>query len=359
MTEASSASGSEPRSIIELELMHRWSTHTYRSMCGIPEEAHYLSQVMPREALKHDFMLDGIFAVTALDIARSSQEPDATKYEHIALEYYNRGSASFRELLTDIPPDIYHLMFIFASAAAVMVLGLPQSTGGNGSGSGGVQTALERIITLADLFHGTLLIVHAGWDKIVDAYVPLRAALSTKVDKPDLLDTSQPVDRNELPFRFASLDLLDDDIRPVLARLDAVNDKVHATPRKGEPELSAAQEEERSAAHDMYRLSIFWLKEGFAEQKMDVVKGYCLSFFILAGQEFAAAAKSSQPLALFILMHWAVQLDKLGEEAWWARTVGRQLVHEVSEFLAVSPLSSMPETRDNVAWARRLVGLPT
>lgn len=90
---------SPPRNILELELMHRWSTHTFRTMCGIPEEEPYLSKVMPREALRHEFLLDGLFAVTALDIARSSPEPDATRYERIALEYYNRGSATFRSLL--------------------------------------------------------------------------------------------------------------------------------------------------------------------------------------------------------------------------------------------------------------------
>ncbi|KAK7757707.1 hypothetical protein SLS62_000085 [Diatrype stigma] len=388
-----SGGGPEPpraRSTIELELMHRWSTHTFRTMCGIPQEEHYLSQVLPREALKHDFMLDGIFAVAALDIARSADthEPDATRYEHIALEYYNRGSAIFRELLTDIPPDIYHLMFIFASSAAVIVLGLPRGTSttgtGNGNGSGDEQTALQRIITLADLFHGTILIIHAGWDKVVDAYPPFRAALATKVNKPDILDPSQPVDRNELPYRFASLDLLDNEVRTVLSRIDAVNEKVHArrgpgNGKKGEgdgnaPKLSDAtaqegdtQEEEeeearRAAAQaqqDMYRLAIFWLKEAFAEQKMDALRGYCLSFFNLAGQEFMAAAKESQPLALFILMHWGVELHQLGEEAWWARTVGRQLVGELSETLAADPLlGPMRETRDNIAWARRRVGLP-
>lgn len=366
--------------------MHRWSTHTFRTMCGIPQEEHYLSQVLPREALKHDFMLDGIFAVAALDIARSADtyEPDATRYEHIALEYYNRGSAAFRELLTDIPPDIYHLMFIFASSAAVIVLGLPRGTtsagSGGGSGSGGdEQTALQRIITLADLFHGTILIIHAGWDRVVDAYPPFRAALATKVNKPDILDPSHPVDRNELPYRFASLDLLDNEVRTVLSRIDSVNEKVHATKgpigtgeggeREGEPaqeeegeeEAKACQEQARAAAaaqQDMYRLAIFWLKEAFAEQKVDALRGYCLSFFILAGQEFTAAAKESQPLALFILMHWAVELDTLGEEAWWARAVGRQLVGELSEILAADPLlGAMRETRENIAWARRRVGL--
>ncbi len=361
--------------------MHRWSTHTFRTMCGIREEEAYLSKVIPCEALRHEFLLDGIFAVTALEMAQSPDaeggvgtDPDAAaRYERMALEYYNRGSAAFRELLSDIPPDIYHLMFIFASAAAVIVLGLPHSTGGGGDD----QTALARIVTLAELFNGTILIIREGWDSLVDRYQPFRAALSTKVDSPGLLDPTLPVDRDALPFRLASLDLLDDDTRMALSRLDSVNDEIHGPcgmssgrkPREAEAVAQQEEEEDEEAAraaaqqqqqqHEMYRQAIFWLKESFAENKMEVVKGYCLSFFVLAGKDFAAAVKGSQALAFFILMHWGVQLDRLGREAWFARTIGRQLVLEISQTLRPLPFSSTPDARDGIAWARQQVGLPT
>ncbi|RYP15888.1 hypothetical protein DL765_005422 [Monosporascus sp. GIB2] len=320
-------------------------------MVGIPEEESYLSCVMPREALKHEFLLDGIFAVAALDIARSSEEPDATKYEHIALEYYNRGSAAFRALLADIPPDTYHLMFIFATAAAVMVLGLPQGTGD----SEDEMTALGRIITLADLFSGTLLIVHAGWDKLIDAPYPFREALSVKVSSPEALDPNCPVERDGLPYRLASLDLLDDEIKTALARLDSVNDELHG-PRQAVGEGEHAAEGDARSVHEMYRLAIFWLKENFAER---AVKGYFLSFFSLAGQDFAAAMKNAEPVALFILLHWAVELDAAGRDQWWAKGLGRQLVIEVSDILQSSQLVLIPDGRDGIAWVRQRVGLPT
>ncbi|RYP88501.1 hypothetical protein DL769_000268 [Monosporascus sp. CRB-8-3] len=320
-------------------------------MAGIPEEESYLSCVMPREALKHEFLLDGVFAVAALDIARSSEEPDATKYERIALEYYNRGSATFRALLADIPPNTYHLMFIFATAAAVMVLGLPQATGD----SEVEVTALGRIITLADLFSGALLIVCAGWDKLVDAPYPFREALSVKIDSPEILDPNCPVERDGLPYRLASLDLLDDEIKTALARLDSVNDELHGPGQEVGEGQDAAEGEARSV-HEVNRLAIFWLKENFAER---AVKGYCLSFFSLAGQDFAAAMKDAEPVALFILLHWAVELDAAGRDHWWAKDLGRQLVIEISDILQSSQLVLMPDGRDGIAWARQRVGLPT
>ncbi|RYP39581.1 hypothetical protein DL767_002129 [Monosporascus sp. MG133] len=311
-------------------------------MVGIPEEESYLSCVMPREALKHEFLLDGIFAVAALDIARSSEEPDATKYEHIALEYYNRGSVTFRALLADIPPDTYHLMFIFATAAAVMVLGLPQGTGD----SKDEMSAVGRIITLADLFSGTLLIVNAGWDKLVDAPYPFREALSTKVNSLEILDPNCPVERDGLPYRLASLDLLDDEIKMALARLDSVNNELHGPAQVVEEGQDAAEGGARSV-HDVYRLAIFWLKENFAER---AVKGYFLSFFTLAGQDFAAAMKNAEPVALFILLHWAVELHVAGRDQWWAKGLGRQLVIEISDLLQSSQLVLLPDGRDGIAW---------
>ncbi|RYP53580.1 hypothetical protein DL768_001444 [Monosporascus sp. mg162] len=320
-------------------------------MVGIPEEESYLSCVMPREALKHKFLLDGIFAVAALDIARSSEEPDATKYEHIALEYYNRGSATFRALLADIPPDTYHLMFIFATAAAVMVLGLPQGTGD----SEDEMSAVGRIITLADLFSGALLIVYAGWDKLVDAPYPFREALSAKVDSLEILARNCPVEPDELPYRLASLDLLDDEIKMALARLDSVNNELHGSAQVAEEGHDTAEGVARSV-HEIYRLAIFWLKENFAER---AVKGYFLSFFSLAGQDFTAAMKKAEPVALFILLHWAVALDAAGRDQWWAKGVGRQLVVETSDILQSSQLALMPDGRDGIAWVRQRVGLPT
>ncbi|RYP70431.1 hypothetical protein DL771_005472 [Monosporascus sp. 5C6A] len=320
-------------------------------MVGIPEEESYLSCVMPREALKHEFLLDGIFAVAALDIARSSEEPDATKYEHIALEYYNRGSATFRALLADIPPDTYHLMFIFATAAAVMVMGLPQGTGD----SKDEMSVLGRIITLGDLFSGTLLIVYAGWDKLVDAPYPFREALSVKVNSLEILDLNCPVERDGLPYRLASLDLLDDEIRMALARLDSVNNELHGPPQVGKEGQDAAEEGARSV-HEVYRVAIFWLKENFAER---AVKGYCLSFFILAGQDFAAAVKNAEPVALFILLHWAVALDAAGRDHWWAKGLGKHLVIEISDILQSSGLVLIPDGRDGIAWVRQRVGLLT
>ena len=396
-TEASSAAASgdgggsvpvesESRRLLELELMHRWSTRTFRSLCGIPEEEHYLSALLPREALqpKYHFVLHGMFAVAALDLSHDAAvrgggleaEAEAARYENLALEYFNRGSAAFRAMLSDIPRDSFHMMYMFASPATVMVLGLPEGRGGDAAfgQEHDPDSALGRVITLAELYSGTLALVDVGWNELVDSNYPFRSALSIKIDDPTILERGRPVDKDDLPYRFASLDLLEEDVRSVLMRLDAVNDAVHGVhgvvgaeakldqdQRKIEIDAEVERADPSAARHAMYATAIFWVREVFAEAANGRVKGYCLAFFALMGADFVAAARAREAVALFILLHFAVQLDHLGREAWWAEHIGRRLVREISDLLRTGPdtrLASLPEGRDGIAWARQQVGLP-
>ena len=417
--------------------MHRWSTHTFKTMCGTPEEEHYMSTVLPRDALRHAFVLDGLFAVTALDMSHAcaererggaASEEDAARYERLALEYYNCGSATFRALLSGTPPDAYPMMYIFSASAIIMVLGLPEGrstavNGGTGQDGGPdaeteSDTALGRIITLADLYGGIFMLIQVGWDALANSYYPFREALSTKVDKPDIMDKQRPIDRTDLPYRFASLDLLNDDIKTVLARLDAVNDAAHGIAptnpdakaeqaerhrrlQQQHRELQQRQKKKRAeqaangevnlhletqleleleaeaetetgqdpdspaGRHEMYSTTIFWLREIFAEAADGRVKGFCLAFFTLMGVRFTEALRAREPVALFIVMHWAVQLDRLGREVWWAEDVGRRLVREISDLLrgpegghACAWIAALPDGRDGIIWARQQVGLP-
>ena len=93
-----------------------------------------MSSTLPRDALRHGFVLDGLFAVTALDVSHelraqregggTASEQEAARYERLSLEYYNRGSAAFRALLADIPHETYPMMYVFSAAAVIMVVSL-------------------------------------------------------------------------------------------------------------------------------------------------------------------------------------------------------------------------------------------
>jgi hypothetical protein len=72
--------------MLELELMHCWSTSTYKSLCSVPEDHHYMQLVMPQEALRYDFLLNGIFVAAALHRAAMAPKQEAKRYFNIAME---------------------------------------------------------------------------------------------------------------------------------------------------------------------------------------------------------------------------------------------------------------------------------
>jgi hypothetical protein len=89
------------------------------------------------------------------------------------------------------------------------------------------------------------------------------------------------------------------------------------------------------------------------------MEGFCVAFPSLAGRDFSLGVKNSEPVALFILLHWAVLLQRLGDWMWWAGSVGRKLVQEISDVLLQShpQLGATPEWQDGIEWASEQVGI--
>ncbi|KAH8836933.1 hypothetical protein MCOR27_001514 [Pyricularia oryzae] len=91
---------SPDRQRLELELFHRWSSHTYRGLCILPECAGYFATSLPRSMLQHDFMLSAVLALSALDIALANvdrgREVEGRRYLQAALEYCTAATEQFR-----------------------------------------------------------------------------------------------------------------------------------------------------------------------------------------------------------------------------------------------------------------------
>ena len=57
---------SESRRLLELELIHQWSTYTYETLATIPEEIALYRDLVIKLGLKHPFLLNGILACASL-----------------------------------------------------------------------------------------------------------------------------------------------------------------------------------------------------------------------------------------------------------------------------------------------------
>lgn len=223
-----SSTAAEARRLMDVELMHRWSTVTYKSFVSIAEDHAYLQEQVPLAAFKHDYLLNGILALTALEKAlteatRSTppaddevmDEVDAApmaaghigsrqerhdnvvkKYVHAGLDYYDKAIRVFRTKLSGtIGPEDQHPLFFMSLVAPIINLITPQCLrllrleareGDSDSQDFPRHSALTQASAIFELLNGMTSIVSMDWGGIVNSPVgpSLRAAL--KAGPPDL-----------------------------------------------------------------------------------------------------------------------------------------------------------------------------
>lgn len=81
---------------------------------------------VPREALRYDFLLSAIFALTALH--RAFEMPVAqARLINLALQYQTQAVTRFRNVLHDIGPESCNAAFAFSSLTMFVSLALPPS----------------------------------------------------------------------------------------------------------------------------------------------------------------------------------------------------------------------------------------
>ncbi|KAI1458118.1 hypothetical protein F4805DRAFT_147987 [Annulohypoxylon moriforme] len=309
-----------PSRLLELELMHQWSTTTYKAFCGIPEDFPYLQNMLPRAALEYDFMLNCIMAISSLHIAHSAGDANITKYTNAGLEYYNRGSSSFRTHLGKMNPENAHVLYMFSAIAIAVHLSIPQRA-----------SMLDLLIVALDLINGSTSIGMMGMPWLLSSALPLRTFISRM---------------------GASKDLIDDDSKVALARLRAINDLRNQTPK--EP-MSDGVIEIRD--HELYEMAIAGLETCYAEEARGVLKGFSTAFPGLAGKPFTSLISKSDPFALLIILHWAVLLGKLDPNIWWAASLSEQLAIEISDLLKMSHPELSLEWAESIVWVRDRMGL--
>ena len=123
------------RRLLELQLMHRWSTETYKS-CTTPgsDDDEVWQYLVPKLALENDFLLNGLFAVTAFEIARLTKKNDYEQYVNAALEYHTLALGSFRSQLPRVTTERHEAalclsLMLMVFALAVCPVRLQVGTG--------------------------------------------------------------------------------------------------------------------------------------------------------------------------------------------------------------------------------------
>ncbi|KAL9948404.1 hypothetical protein D7B24_007161 [Verticillium nonalfalfae] len=322
--------------LLELELMHRWSTRTWAVLYSIPEDQPFLQVVLPRAGLRHGYVMNGIFAITALDLARERSPTEARMYRRAALEYSNKASVDFRSNLSDITADNICYLFYFAMISAFFNFAMPPLPTET-------LTCTDRITIAFDMILGASRIAWTNFDWMIQG--------------PD--STSIVMERYTVDLSLVND--IDGDTMIALNHLSTVVRELRQPGPDGTPGKGPIANELWE-----YQLAVGQTKYCFAEERLNRLKCYYLSLITVAGVDFATRLRAREPMALFIIMYWAVLLHRANDDpmVWWSTawmsksTVGHDLVAETSEALIHSPIAQIPEGRKGIAWTRDQVGLP-
>ncbi|KAF1980953.1 hypothetical protein K402DRAFT_343407 [Aulographum hederae CBS 113979] len=339
---------------LELELLHRWSHSTYKCLSSVEEDNRYLQVDVPRGALSHPFLLDGMFSLAALETAACGRDDvhgriiplspaESLMYIRAAMEYYDSASAGYRAALNDVSESTFHCVYIFSTMAAVINLTLPSYST--------ALPILNRIGSVLELMMGATLVAARNWNWMMNG------------------PCSPSVQGALQVMNLAKKEDLDPNTAEALDRLVSVIESGGTLVMDPSMDLDMGMDNDaaqaaRQSRRDTYLNAAKRLRGCFivdAVRTPKALKGFCLAFPTYAGQDFADAFRDEEPDALFILMHWAVLLDRLGKEAWWAATVGRDLVREISDLLVNVHswlLIALPGWQEGIDWSRREVGLP-
>ncbi|TGJ86562.1 hypothetical protein E0Z10_g2141 [Xylaria hypoxylon] len=323
--------------------------------------------VMPQEALRYDFLLNGIFVAAALHRSTIVSEPEARGYFNIAMELYDRASRSFRIHLGRMDPTTHHVLYIYSSMTAFINIAFSQCNFSEGN----ELNTLSTVAVAFDLLNGSVNIAKTDFQGLLDSPVPIRAYLN---------------------YGLASPFALQPDTRTALSRLHDLNELYHSSRYQGtapasSDELGVATTwfDDTSSATSMasattplsdtpstssitattpWKVAVGLLQHCFAEEQRAILRAFCFVFPGGAGPDFVAAVKASDPMALLILMHWTVLVERAGNEFWWAKDLGTRLAigiwkaMQLSRPRSCSPVLLTPEWGESIAWVCGQLRLP-
>ncbi|KAE8395536.1 hypothetical protein BDV23DRAFT_168708 [Aspergillus alliaceus] len=294
-----------------LELMHKFSTETYHSLSSRPSYDHAWQIIMPRKALDHDFLLDGILSIASLHTAATKGPTQARPYIDTALEYQNRALTPFRHALNNITPANCDVIYAYSVITIASGIVLPQLSAEND----GNPNTIENILHVFVLLQGTTEIL--------------------KTNRAWLAQSSFPPVGDYWEGAARSLDR---ETEEAFERLTAMNRQKNST----FPEAYCITEE-----------AVALLRRCFCRYSTMKDPGSVITWLAVVNRRFVDTLRGLEPLSLLILGHWGVLLAKLDGKVWWAFKSGRALVVDTLQVCGTDDV----EFRDAWAWPKQQLGL--
>lgn len=110
-----------PMEMLDLELLHHWSSHTCYTLSQEPSSQTCWRVTIPRIGFSFDFVLHGLFAISALHLARCT--PDRRQfYTEKSRWYWESGLGGASEALANPGPGSSDALYAFAVASCFYAL---------------------------------------------------------------------------------------------------------------------------------------------------------------------------------------------------------------------------------------------
>jgi hypothetical protein len=137
----------------ELQLMIHYISKTSRTMAHDEEELLIWKEVIPEEAVKHPFLMDGLLAIASLHYAY--QDPASrSPYTEYAIRYQNSGLQRYNEALRNVNEENCTALFACSILVNMMAIGLPNTSPDSASSEHTASImAMVELITGIGLIH--------------------------------------------------------------------------------------------------------------------------------------------------------------------------------------------------------------
>lgn len=318
---------------------------------GIPEDQRYLQEELPRTALGEDYLLNGILAIAATDLAHQTQGPASSKYVSAALGFSNRASIQFRQQLSILSATnnthvLYHRGIIVEKRNLSMLKSELALNAADGLDSH--QSKMQqRFHTFFDILLATYNILLTNIQWTMNSPSDIRAAVDRLLKDP------------------LTLDFIGFDTRLAMERLTSVSQQIRTNFSTSNTEDAAAPPAPPlgylCAEVPMYRLIIAHVKLSFVVEALNLPQGFCLSLVTTTGLEFLNLVIAMDTMALFVLLHIGVifyRMFRKEDKAGWAMgNIAQELIKELSRILEATPVCQIPEGREAIVWCQQQIGL--
>ncbi|KAH6842324.1 hypothetical protein B0I37DRAFT_195753 [Chaetomium sp. MPI-CAGE-AT-0009] len=344
---SSSAPSTESNRLLELELMHRWSTRSWTCQESTPVCRPYLLEHLPRTALRNGYLLNAILATAAVDLAvsyKDSSPRDSASYFRTALEYGNKAMSDFRTQVTTLTPENVDLAIYFSSLVGVVHFAVSADKD---------VSIIDRVCEHADLTlkSGQIAVENLAW--IMAGTSPIPTVMQNYAVNLALLDKLDPKTRAALELMSSvSRQVRVPPTSPTIQGSAILTGKMPVPPHEGQGPLARELH--------VYLLAIGQTKYCYAEDLRNKLKAYFHTMFAVAGVHFSAAVRNREPMALFIIMYWGVLVHRARRDPslWVLVSEGRNIVAESTLLVFCSEIVDVPGVREGIAWTRFQVGLP-